>query len=84
MQKQRRTERSKQHAFENNTPHQEKYEHGTDDWNLATTGCPIDSSKINTQPGNAGVLAREDRRNNFPVTSDESRFCHDSMTNGKR
>ena len=45
-------------VYETIPPHQEKYQHGTDDWNLATTGCPLDSNKINTLD-NSQVLAHE-------------------------
>jgi hypothetical protein len=66
-------------------PHQEKFEHGTDDWNLKTPALPTGSPHIHTQPGNAGVLARENDRNGNPMyDSDNSRFIHPSMTDGKK
>lgn len=74
-----------QHGYEHIPPHQEKFEHGTDDWNLRTPALPTDSPHINTMPGNEGVLAREHRRDDFPMTdSDDSRFIHRTSTNGKR
>jgi hypothetical protein len=46
---------------------------------------PTGSPHIHTQPGNAGVLARENDRNGNPMyDSDNSRFIHPSMTDGKK
>ena len=82
MQRQRRNERGKEHPFENIPPHQEKYQHGTSDWDLATTACPLDSKKINTLD-NSRVLAHE-RTVMYPATRDtDSPNIFRSMTDGK-
>lgn len=71
--------------YETVPPHQEKFEHGTDDWNLKTPALPTDSPHISTVPGNAGVMARDSARDSFPMTdSQDSRFMHKSMTEGRR
>lgn len=71
------------HPFETNPPAQDKYSRGDDDWNLRTTACPIDSPKVNDQPGNAGVLGVE-RKVGFPVYDDlDGPNIFDSHTKGK-
>jgi hypothetical protein len=71
--------------YERIPPHQEKFEHGTDDWNLKTPALPTGSPHINTQAGNAGVMEHEHRRDDFPMTdSQDARFIHRSTTDGKK
>lgn len=76
--------RAKSHQHENIPPHQEKYQHGSDDWNIATTALPIDNVKVASHPGDSGVVENQNRRNAFPMSdSEDSRFIHQSTTNGK-
>lgn len=74
--------------YETIPPHQEKFPRGgpggTNDWDLNGTALPTGSPHISTQPGNDGVLARECEHANNPMyDSDNSRFAHQSMTDGK-
>lgn len=79
-----KADRAKSHSFENTPPQQERYSRGDDDWNLMTNACPIASPKVSSEPGDAGVIARENADASRPFyDSDRSRFCHDSMTDGK-
>lgn len=48
------------HDTHDEAPEAHRYIHeGDDSWGLRGTACPVGSSKINTQPGNEGVLGQE-------------------------
>lgn len=65
--------KGKAHRFENEPPCQEKFQHGTDDWNLATTGLPLDSPHVNTVPGLVGdpTVMSHERDVMYPSYTDQ-------------
>ena len=64
--------RQVKHPYESCPPHQQRYQHGTDDWNLETTACETTSKKINTLD-NSSVMSNSSKCQ-FPVVDLE----HDS------
>lgn len=76
--------KSKAPSYEHCPPHQEKYVHGTDGWDIPTTALPVDNIKVASHPGDANVVDKERARYTAPITSDyESRNIVRSTTDGK-
>jgi len=76
--------RGVKHPYENDPPRAKPYAHeGDDNWGIVGTACPLGSSKINTQPGNGGVLSQE-LKVGYPAYDDlDSGHIFDSTTKGR-
>jgi hypothetical protein len=72
------------HKFENDPPSQERFQHGTDDWNLATLALPLDSPHISMNREPSCEIVSHQRTVMYPATNDQNSPSKFEMTPGRK